>query len=297
MIDKNKKIDNLKRLLHEDGFNGSGYLNLEDLVAIRATNYLNNDKNNKEILWPSPVRPTIHFSLNHLVKSHLYGNWDDVTKYYIIPFKDLIEKNKQNFIGGLPVDVFFLGPIKLPKNYTIIEKRTGETNEDFKTRVEQEIENKGYLVVLGGQWSWAGSGDYELEQLFNKLGPYIETAHINTILGVTEEKVDRELWNLLTTERKLSEKEKQLKENLLKDADFKVNNCYSDGTEISINTKIYRQYWLNTFKKILKEAKKNPRDFEMFYMQANIDKQLKVINYKRLKKYLDEWVYNYMTDN
>lgn len=299
MTDEKKKIENLKRILHRDNLDRSSYLKLEDLVAVRALNGYSNLKNKK--MYPSPFRPTIHFSLNHLVESHIYGNWNDASEVYIIPFKDLLEKNNKNFIGGSTVDIYFAGPIVLPEKYTIVKREANENKEDFKNKVETEIENQNYLVVPGGTWDWGGSfASCELKKLFRTLGNYIVEPHSNSCFYETDFNTGLIVKYLLENQLKENEIKKELtkrfrekfgndisnklKKALLENPDVTATYHDDDYEEktVTINGTVYRLLWKDIFKKTLKNFEKREED-EKFYKGL----------FSRLEPYLDDWIYNH----
>jgi len=332
MTEKNKKIENLRKILHREN-DKSGYLDLEELVAVRAINGNSNTREQK--MYPSPFRPTIHFSLNHLVESHMYGDWSDTKECYIIPFKDLLNENKENFFGGSTVDVFFVGSIVLPKNATILKRQDNEQEKDFREKIEQEIENKGYLVVPGGIWDWAGCGAScnggELGRLFETLGPYIATAHTNSCFGKSDEITGYLTIDLLSEKLKkedLSEYAKdtrksieKIKRELIKNPDLTIKFEDPDliatlGKEIKINGLKYRQLYLNVLKKQIEEEKeeynkrieKKKREISEFKEKFpgeepkyHLNELKQLVRIKeiynnlliRLKNSLNDWVYNY----
>ena len=120
------------------------------------------------VMYGSPYKPSIHFSLNHIVTSHLYGNWEKTDRVVLIPLKDLLAINKQTTYGGITVDFFFVGYVKLPNTTRIIDRNQGETWEAFVERINFIITYKlGFKVTEGGMWAWGGSWD--VTRWWNKL--------------------------------------------------------------------------------------------------------------------------------
>lgn len=68
------------------------------------------------------VRNTVHFSLNHVVESHGFGNWDNKSFAILAPLKKFIENCKENIVGGVVQDFFMKNSVKLPEGTIIIRK-------------------------------------------------------------------------------------------------------------------------------------------------------------------------------
>ncbi len=162
-----------------------GGLTPEKLVLVRATT--GDMSTSKGITYSSPIRPTIHFSLNHMVEPHTMGSWESADKVTIIPMKDC---ELYNMFGGSPVDTFFVGYMRLPKSGETVRRESGEGDGHFRERVNKRIEELGYKVMPGGMWSWADSwtASEELEKLWIKLGKS-SGAHTNTVFGAADETV------------------------------------------------------------------------------------------------------------
>jgi len=175
-----EKRRNLKEILRKG-------IKPEDLVAVRAI-YNSNKGDNK--LYASPFRPTIHFSLNHMIKiNKRYGDWDDANAVILIPFKQLINDNKENFFGGTAIDVFCIGYATL-SCYEVV-KRNKENSKEFRRKVEDKIREMGYAVLPRGNWAWNDSGKAikQFEDLLRKLGDYSSAPHCDTLFSSVEKKV------------------------------------------------------------------------------------------------------------
>ncbi len=75
------------------------------------------------------VRSTVHFTLNHVVASHAYGNWDDAGIVVLAPFNDVVEKNSKPEMVCMIDTYFEPDPDKglvLPESTYII--RPGDNN-------------------------------------------------------------------------------------------------------------------------------------------------------------------------
>ena len=137
--------------------------NIKDLIAVRADfskfskRLVESRLGKPKAIYAPPIRPTIHFTLNHVVESHLFGAWHKCDIVFLIPFNDLIEKSRKSFFGGPTVDIFFVGLVILPKSTEIIRRKKGETFNSFTHRVQERIAELGYKNMPGGQWNWEDS--------------------------------------------------------------------------------------------------------------------------------------------
>ena len=169
-----------------------GKIKLEDLIAVRQIFKGHLDIDEKEgVMYASPFRPTLHFSLDHMfdLGGHkMYGDWSDISEVILIPFKDLIEKSKDTFYGGTTVDSFFVGFMKLPDDYKIIKRHKGETYDELKVRVDKAIKEMGYKVMPSGSWDWGDSSVKAYEGLMEELG-YSWKHHHDTVFRKTEFKI------------------------------------------------------------------------------------------------------------
>jgi len=92
-------------------------------------------------------RDSVHFSMNHCVGGHAYGNWDDKKHAILIPF----EKIKDRTEYFLSVDSFVMGDLEIPEGSHFLT-RTG--NEEIEFLVNKKIQDLGYVNVNGGGWNW-----------------------------------------------------------------------------------------------------------------------------------------------
>jgi hypothetical protein len=181
-VSREEKYNNLEEMLSK------GELDVSKIIAVRAIfKGYTNLKGNK--MYAGPFRPTIHFSLNSLADINpVYGNWNGADTVVLIPFKDLLEQNKQNFYGGSTVDVALVGYANLPQETIFVKRETNEKDDDFKKRVNQEIKKMGYKVLPGGNWSWGGN--WEATNQFTKLmreKGYFSGAHSGSVFSKAEE--------------------------------------------------------------------------------------------------------------
>jgi|GEM_PF-4290236 len=146
---------------------------LKDLIAVHMTGsvWLNKLVQNK-VLYAGPLKPNVHFSLNHKVTAHMSGDWDGMDVAILIPFQDLVQKNATNFFGGLPVDAFCVGFALLPESTKILKKNSSESGNDFAARINTTIADDGFQVVRGGEHSWSDSNSvtHWFTELCNRYG-------------------------------------------------------------------------------------------------------------------------------
>ena len=134
----------------------------KDLVAVMVVykkwwnKVVENKTFGKKTLYGTPRRPTIHFTLNHVVRAHGQGSWNDTDRALVMPFKELVELNKETIFGGTEVDFFFVGYVRLPKSVQIVDRSEGESWESFTGRVNNLILDLGCKVVEGGDYGWGG---------------------------------------------------------------------------------------------------------------------------------------------
>ena len=68
-------------------------------------------------------RATIHFSLNHIVESHIEGNWETTPYVILVPFNSMVKENG-NPLEFSTVDTYFLGspdkPMRLPDDCALV---------------------------------------------------------------------------------------------------------------------------------------------------------------------------------
>lgn len=92
-------------------------------------------------------RDSVHFSMNHSVGGHAYGNWDDKKHAILIPFEEIIDRTE--YFGS--VDSFVMGDLEIPKTSEIRTRNKDELIEDLVNRTIQDL---GYVNVNGGGWNW-----------------------------------------------------------------------------------------------------------------------------------------------
>ncbi len=161
-------------------------LDPKNFVFVRMFKYKDDIENGK--LYASPFRPTVHFTLNSIVESSPYGNWSDAKYALITPMYETVKENKENFLGGSSADMYFLGYVKLPKGYKIIERGKNESYENFKKRVVNEIKQREHKVLESGFWSAFSSSPDE------------EFYCVNKLFGNLEKKVGKRYFGVVPTE-------------------------------------------------------------------------------------------------
>ena len=92
-------------------------------------------------------RDSDHFSMNHCVGGHAYGNWNDRKHAILIPFEKIISK----VAYFCSVDTFVMGDLEIPSGSNILTREGQDTIEET---VNQKIQDLGYVNVIGGGWNW-----------------------------------------------------------------------------------------------------------------------------------------------
>lgn len=112
-------------------------------------------------LFASPVRPTIHFSLNYNVSSHTGGDWTNENYALLVPFEDAMNENPSNILSIRTEDTYFAGYFRIPKNAVLLNRKEGESFEQFSGRIKDKMKEMGFTPkenidsVLG----WVGDKD------------------------------------------------------------------------------------------------------------------------------------------
>ncbi|MCK5343173.1 MAG: hypothetical protein KAR20_07205, partial [Candidatus Heimdallarchaeota archaeon] len=153
-----------------------GGVQASDLVMVHRTDFLpeNGIMRTRMGATGETGRDTIHFSLNHAVKGHMYGNWDQKKYTILIP----VAKIPKGKIEGFNfVDTWVRGNLELPEGTIVLGVSQGNTDlgkarfrNTAKSReaIEEVISEMGYTPVQGGTWGWEGSGWEEREAHFAK---------------------------------------------------------------------------------------------------------------------------------
>ena len=116
-IESMRKLNQQKRgdFYQDKQYTSPSLINIDKICLVHATRFYpkKNKKGGYTIETTAHAtdyiqpRATVHFTCNHIVESHLYGNWDDAPYVVIAPLSDIIALN------GKPrrfsaVDTFFL---------------------------------------------------------------------------------------------------------------------------------------------------------------------------------------------
>lgn len=113
-------------------------------------------------------RNSVHFTLNHAVKAHRGGDWDNNNLAIIMPYEATVELNgKDKIIEGNPNDLYTNGSVKIPEGSIIIKQNTDladgvvkisdystipgvkliETNQPPHSLTETVIKKMGYTFM------------------------------------------------------------------------------------------------------------------------------------------------------
>jgi hypothetical protein len=127
--------------------NGSEEISLKQIAFVRALNDPDSIviKEDKEIILPCLAtrthgeipRLTTHTAINHLVASHMWGNWASPEVIVIMPGVDTVKENgnPQNLRHQ---DSFWYKDLKVPKSSVLIWRDT--TPEEFKDSGYENVE-------------------------------------------------------------------------------------------------------------------------------------------------------------
>ena len=125
-------------------------LNIDDksLVLVHLTEY---EPHNGKILSAREAlngasRNTVHFSLNHAVGEHGFGNWTKCHYAILMPFKSTIESNADGkFVEGMPNDLYSDGSVNIPEGSVIIKYNDSLADEEIKIHNSADI--KGVKII------------------------------------------------------------------------------------------------------------------------------------------------------
>ncbi len=113
-------------------------------------------------------RASLHFTVNHLVKAHLYGSWDESPFVVVAPLKEMLEQNgKPRALGG--IDSWWLRnpgqPVECPgaivvapntrEGSPLLESSGDEIRYKTKDYSEQDIEELLSGMFASGTIAWS----------------------------------------------------------------------------------------------------------------------------------------------
>lgn len=142
------------------------------------------------------VRLTTHWTTNHIVQSHEFGNWKESPYLIIVPGEGMKEKNG-NPLNLYAIDTFWNKSISLPENTIVLYKagsKKPEVPEELQDQIlslevknDQELEEcfsiilkkMGYTRVEGGRtYSRTENFDQLITKLAEKEDIKFHTGHI-----------------------------------------------------------------------------------------------------------------------
>lgn len=147
-LDDFKKLPALGRPLLFEGETVNKFQNINEkqLVVVKAFNH---DFDETEGCIKSYFgaklgsRESIHFTLNHYVKSHAYGSWETAKKVAIVPFDQMIEKNGPPRTINSADTYWRAESLKLPETTVILTKDTVEENDNTQPKNYHKIKYSG----------------------------------------------------------------------------------------------------------------------------------------------------------
>jgi hypothetical protein len=119
-------------------------------------------------------RGTVHFTLNHLAKGHMFRQRSDKpTNVIIIPLKDMLEANPGSLDVLYPVDTYLTPkpnePLRFPKGVTRVVKNEGGENADKV--VSDALREMGSPHVFEGGESYSTTGqDVSVKLIADEMG-------------------------------------------------------------------------------------------------------------------------------
>ena len=146
------------------------------------------------VMYGSPNRPSVHFTLNHVVRSHGRGSWEDANITYITSYKETIELNKNEIAGGTSVDTFFIGYVKFPRSLIVVERLHGESWETYTSRINEILIEQGFKVMSGGDYNWANMNVQEEEKIMKDITKnswFTYAPHTYSEFGIPESRLER----------------------------------------------------------------------------------------------------------
>lgn len=130
-------------------------MRLEDLVAVHATRFYPtyDDQSGKwkmrtrfDAEGGKTPRTSLHFTMNHVVESHMYGSWDETPYVVVTPMEDLMKENGKPF-GLSTVDTYWnLNPgedLVLPENTWILAPGETKGKQLVKGSSVDNMKHKG----------------------------------------------------------------------------------------------------------------------------------------------------------
>jgi len=139
-------------------------------------------------------RASLHFTVNHLVKAHLYGSWDESPFVVVAPLKGMLEQNgKPRALGG--IDSWWLRnpgqPVECPgaivaapntrEGSPLLESSGDEIRYKTKDYSEQDIEELLSGMFASGTIAWSDLPP-EAREAITEIDPEFKTAtyHFNS---------------------------------------------------------------------------------------------------------------------
>ncbi len=139
-------------------------------------------------------RASLHFTVNHLVKAHLYGSWDESPFVVVAPLKEMLEQNgKPRALGG--IDSWWLrnpgqavecpGAIVIAPNTRegspLLESSGDEIRYKTKDYSEQDIEELLTGMFASGTIAWSDLPP-DAQEAITEIDPEFKTAtyHFNS---------------------------------------------------------------------------------------------------------------------
>lgn len=182
---------------------GSKYVrDMNNWLCVHATRYMPLKAKDGGVYIPTTAmatgfaghpRSTVHFTLNHVVRSHAFGNWDATPFIILAPYKSVVELN-QNPAELSPADTYWsVDPdvgLRLPENTYIIKPSNdvlfniGEHGATYKTDnfTDEEIEQIESMLLSQDRKTYdkyknASFPEWEVRQIIEILPESLQKAY------------------------------------------------------------------------------------------------------------------------
>ena len=97
------------------------------------------------------TRDSVHFAVNHAVKAHDFGSWDEKKLAILIPMKSALKTKGNHFVGGIAGDFYSKGRVKLPEGSVILRFNDKLPNGKYRIKDASVIREfrkmKGVKVI------------------------------------------------------------------------------------------------------------------------------------------------------
>lgn len=86
------------------------------------------------------ARDSVHFAVNHGVQGHFGGNWDQSKYAVLIPMNAARQTAGNKFVGGVGVDFYSKGRVKIPKGSILVRQTSNVPKGQYRISDASKIE-------------------------------------------------------------------------------------------------------------------------------------------------------------